>query len=75
LRPSYGPQARETARVRGDDDVAAGPLVSESGGGGERCYGLTAWANRPCGGERLVAGGLDGGLPPVARFLVHGEVA
>jgi hypothetical protein len=43
--------------------------------GGKQRYDLTAWANRPSGGERLVAGGLDGGLPPVARFLVHGEVA
>jgi hypothetical protein len=34
LRPSCDPWARETARVRGDDGVAAGPLVSESGGGG-----------------------------------------
>jgi hypothetical protein len=25
-------------------------------------------------GKKPVAGGLDGGLPPVARFLVHGEV-
>jgi hypothetical protein len=33
LRPSCGPRARETAWVRGDDGVAAGPLVSESGGG------------------------------------------
>jgi hypothetical protein len=33
LRPSYGPRARETTRVRGDDGVAAGPLVSESGRG------------------------------------------
>jgi hypothetical protein len=51
LRPSYGPRARETARVRGDDGVAVGPLISESGGG-KRRYGLTAWANRPSGGEK-----------------------
>jgi hypothetical protein len=75
LRPSCGPRARETARACGEDGVAAGPLVSESGGGGERRYGLTARANRPSGGERPAAGGLDGGLPPVARFFVHGEVA
>jgi hypothetical protein len=68
-----GPRARETARARRDDGVAAGPLVSESGGG-ERRYGLTAWANRPSGGERPVAGGLDGGLPPMARFSVQGRV-
>jgi hypothetical protein len=33
LRPSCGPRARETTRVHGHDGVAAGPLVSESGGG------------------------------------------
>jgi hypothetical protein len=47
----------------------------ERRGGGKQRYGPTAWANRPSGGETPVAGGLDGGLPPVARFLVHGEVA
>ena len=60
--------------MREGDGVVAGPLVSDSGGG-KRRYGLTAWANRPSEGEGSVAGGLDGGLPPVARFLVHGEVA
>jgi hypothetical protein len=73
LRPSCGPQARETVRVRGDDGVAVGPLVSDSGGG-KRRYGLTEWANWPSEGEGPVAGGLDGGLPPVARFLVQGRV-
>jgi hypothetical protein len=58
----------------GSDGVTAGPPVSESGGG-ERRYGLTARPNQPSGGERPAAGGLDGGLPLVARFLVHGEVA
>jgi hypothetical protein len=64
LRPSCGPRARKTARERGGDGVAAGPPVSESGGG-ERCRGLTARANRPSGGKtgrrwarrRLAAGG------------------
>jgi hypothetical protein len=28
-----------------------------------------------CGEENPAAGGLDGDSPPVARFLVHGEVA
>jgi hypothetical protein len=60
--------------VRGDDGVAAGPLVSESGGG-KRRYGLTTWRTGRAGEKRPAAGGLDGGLPPVARFLVHGEVA
>jgi hypothetical protein len=40
---AYGPAAAhergETARVHEDDGVAAGPLVSESGGGGERRCG------------------------------------
>jgi hypothetical protein len=56
------------------DGVVAGPPVSESGGG-ERCRGLTARANRPSGGKtgrrwarrRLAADGpvlgpLGGGL-------------
>jgi hypothetical protein len=61
--------------VREGDGVAAGPLVSESGGGGgKRRCGQTAWANRPSEGEGLVAGRLDGGLPPVARFSVQGMV-
>jgi hypothetical protein len=65
----------ETARVREGDGVAAGPLVSESGGRKRRC-GQTTWANRPSGrGEKQTAGGLDGGLPPVARFSTHGEVS
>jgi hypothetical protein len=58
----------------GSDGVTVGPPVSESGGG-KRRRGLTARANRPSGGEKPAAGGLDGGLPSVARFLVHGEVA
>jgi hypothetical protein len=33
-RPSSGPRARETAWARGSDSVTAGPLASESGGGG-----------------------------------------
>jgi hypothetical protein len=42
--------------------------------GGKRRCGQTAWANRPSEGEGPVAGGLDGGLPPVARFSVQGRV-
>jgi hypothetical protein len=49
-------------------------LTARAEGGGERRYGQTAWANRPSEGEGPVAGGLDGGLPPVARFLVQGRV-
>jgi hypothetical protein len=52
-----------------------GPIRQRERRGGERRYGLTARANRPSGGESPAAGGLDGGLPPVPRFLVHGEVA
>jgi hypothetical protein len=73
--PAAAHERGETARVREDDGVAAGPLVSESGGGGgKRRCGQTAWANRPSEGEGPVAGGLDGGLPPVARFSVQGRV-
>jgi hypothetical protein len=52
-----------------------GPTRQRERRGGGRRYGLTARANRPSGGERPAAGGLDGRLPLVARFLVHGEVA
>jgi hypothetical protein len=58
-----------TALCASGDGVAAGPLASESGG--ERRRGL---ANRPSEGEGPVAGELDGGLPPVARFSVQGRV-
>jgi hypothetical protein len=73
LRPSCGPRARETARARGSDSVTAGPPVSESGGGETalRSDGAGEPAEQ---GEKSAAGGLDGGSPPVARFLVHGEV-
>ena len=71
-RPSCGPR-QETARARGSDSVTAGPPVSESGGGETalRSDGAGEPAER---GEKSAAGGLDGGSPPVARFLVHGEV-
>jgi hypothetical protein len=42
--------------------------------GGKRRCGQTAWANRPSEGEGPVAGELDSGLPPVARFSVQGRV-
>jgi hypothetical protein len=58
--------ARTTASLR-----AHLPARAE---GGKRRYGQTAWANRPSEGEGSVAGGLDGGLPPVARFSVQGRV-
>jgi hypothetical protein len=32
-------------------------------------------ASRSDGAGEPAASGLDGGLPPVARFLMHGEVA
>ena len=50
-----------------------GPTRQRERRGGRR-YGQTAWANRPSEGEGPVAGGLDGGLPPVARFSVQGRV-
>jgi hypothetical protein len=71
LRPTGegdGAGAREQRRHRGPT------RQRERRGGGKRRYGLTARANRPSGGEKPTAGGLDGGSPPVARFLVHGEV-
>jgi hypothetical protein len=52
-----------------------GPTRQRERREGGRRYGLTARPNLPSGGERPAADGLDGGLPPVARFLVHGEVA
>jgi hypothetical protein len=75
LRPSCGPRARETARACGATASLRAHSSARAEGGGKRRYGLTVRANRPSGGEKPAAGGLDGGLPPVARFLVHGEVA
>jgi hypothetical protein len=76
LRPSGGPRARGgDGAAREGDGVAAGPLSSESGGGGgETASRPDGVANRPSEGEGPVAGELDGGLPPVARFLVRGRV-
>jgi hypothetical protein len=62
-RPSCGPRRGDGVGMRGADAVVAGPHVSESGGG-ERCYGSTARANRPPAGEEF--------RPPVARFLDNG---
>jgi hypothetical protein len=73
-RPSCGPRARETARARGSNGVTAGPHVSESRGGGTAPRFDGAGEPAVCGEENLAAGGLDGDSPPVARFLVHGEV-
>jgi hypothetical protein len=64
-RPSCGPSRGDGAGTRGADAVAAGPHVSESGGG-ERRHGSTVRANRPPAGEET--------RPPVARFLDNGEV-
>jgi hypothetical protein len=52
-----------------------GPIRQREQRGGETALRSNGAANRPSGGERPAAGGLDDGLPPVARFLVHGEVA
>jgi hypothetical protein len=58
----------ETARVREGDGVAAGPLVSESGGRKRRC-GQTAWANRSSG-----RGGKAGRRWARRRFAAGGPV-
>ena len=74
FRPSGGPRARggngAAARVTASLE---GPLASERGG--ER-NGVAARrrANRPSAGKNRPPGKLDGGLPPVARFLVRGRV-
>jgi hypothetical protein len=47
---------------------------ARAGGGGETASRPDGVANRPSEGEGPVAGELDGGLPPVARFLVRGRV-
>jgi hypothetical protein len=75
-----GPAA---AHERGGDGAARGSTASlrahlsaRAGGGGKWRCGQTARANRPSGrGRKPAAGELDGGLPPVARFSAHGEVA
>jgi hypothetical protein len=74
LRPSGGPRARGDGAARKGDGVAAGPLASESGGGGGTASRPDGMANRPSEGVGPVAGELDGGLPPVARFSVQGRV-
>jgi hypothetical protein len=66
LRPSGGPRARGRRR-------RCGPTRQRERRGKRRC-GQTAWANRPSEGEGPTAGGLDDGLPPVARFSVQGRV-
>ena len=76
---AYGPAAAHErggdGAVREGDGVAAGPLASESGGGGEKtALRPDGVANRPSEGEGPVAGELDGGLPPVARFSIQGRV-
>jgi hypothetical protein len=70
LRPTGG----ETARARGSDGVTAGPSRQRERRG-KRRRGSTARVNRSSAGkEKSAAGGLGGDSPPVARFLVHGEV-
>jgi hypothetical protein len=75
---AYGPTAAQErggdGAAREGDGVAAGPLASESGGGGGMASRPDGVANRPSEGEGPVAGELDGGLPPVARFSVQGRV-
>jgi hypothetical protein len=70
LRPTGG----ETARARGSDGVTAGPSRQQERRG-KRRRGSTARVNRSSAGkEKPAAGGLGDDSPPVARFLVHGEV-
>jgi hypothetical protein len=75
---AYGPAAAHErggdSAVREGDGVAAGPLASESGGeNGVAARRRGEPAERP--GGKPVAGGLDDGLPPVARFSTHGELS
>jgi hypothetical protein len=73
-RPSCGPRRGDSAGARGADAVAAGPHVSESGGGktASRFDGAGKPAAR--GGRIPAASGLGGDSPTVARFLDNGEV-
>jgi hypothetical protein len=73
---AYGPAAAQErggdGAAREGDGVAAGPLASKSGE--ETASRPDGVANRPSEGGWPVAGELDGGLPPVARFSVQGRV-
>jgi hypothetical protein len=52
--------------------LLGGPLASEREGGGRDGVAARRRANRPSAGKNRPPGKLDGGLPPVARFLVRG---
>jgi hypothetical protein len=73
-RPSCGPRAGRRRGRAGATASPWGPLVSE-GGGGNGAAGRRRGEPAVRGEENPAAGGLDGDSPPVARFLVHGEVA
>jgi hypothetical protein len=62
----------ETARLRGRRHFC-GPTCQRKGGR-KRRRGQTAGRTGRAGEERLAAGELDGGLPPVARFFDQGRV-
>jgi hypothetical protein len=71
LRPTSEGETAQRAGV-----TASLRVHSPARAGGKRRCGQTARANRPSGrGRKPAAGELDGGLPPVARFSAHGEVA
>jgi hypothetical protein len=73
LRPT---SEGETAQRAGVTASLRVHLPARAGGGGKRRCGQTARANRRSGrGRKPAAGELDGGLPPVAWFSAHGEVA
>jgi hypothetical protein len=85
---NFGPATRARAsaqlRPKGEGDGAGarerrrhcGPTCQrERRGGGTAPRFDSAGEPDVCGEENPAAGGLDGDSPPVARFLVHGEVA
>jgi hypothetical protein len=67
------PKARRRRGRAGADAVAAGPHVSESGGGNDATVRRRGRTGRPRG-RNPAAGGLGGDSPPVTRFLDNGEV-
>jgi hypothetical protein len=70
-RPMSGGETARCARVTAS---LWAHLPARAGGGEKKALRPDDVANRPSEGEGPVAGELDGGLPPVARFLVQGRV-
>jgi hypothetical protein len=72
LGPAAAHDREGKRRGRGVTASLEGPLASERGGNG---VAVRRRANRPgAEGKNRPPGRLDGGLPPVARFLVRGGV-